>query len=125
MGYLNPEDQKRCAAKHYADNKDLYKARAMAHNKKTKEAVKAFLAEYLQSHPCVDCGESDSIVLEFDHRDRNTKEFNIGDAVRRRYSLTRTKKEVEKCDVRCANCHRRKTYFENNNPGFIPQTQQI
>lgn len=67
-----------------------------------------FLHNYLKSHPCIDCGESDPIVLEFDHQDATVKSFTIGkDAINR--SIEVIEKEIEKCVVRCANCHKRKT----------------
>jgi hypothetical protein len=67
-----------------------------------------FVFNYLQEHPCVDCGLSDPIVMEFDHvRGRKIKEVSqlVQDGVR----LERLSDEIAKCDVRCANCHRRKT----------------
>lgn len=75
-------------------------------SKKRIQEVKAWMWEYLNNHVCVDCGESDPIVLEFDHRE--DKEANLG-AVINVWGLPRIKREVAKCDVRCANCHRRKT----------------
>jgi len=58
-------------------------------------------------HPCVDCGECDPIVLQFDHT--RGKKFNIGDAGRKGLSLPVVLREISKCEVRCANCHQRKT----------------
>lgn len=63
---------------------------------------------YLQSHPCIDCGESDPMVLQFDHREDSIKEFNIGQSWQRKGWNT-ILREIEKCDVRCANCHQRIT----------------
>lgn len=68
------------------------------------------LREYLKNHHCVDCGESDPIILEFDHTDPKHKKFNIGDAAKRGFALQTVLDEVAKCEVRCANCHRKKTY---------------
>jgi hypothetical protein len=65
-----------------------------------------FLIEFLADHPCVDCSESDPIVLEFDHR--GDKLFNISNGLRDRNWQT-VLAEMEKCDVVCANCHRRRT----------------
>jgi hypothetical protein len=54
----------------------------------------------------VDCGETDPLVLEFDHlRD---KRFNIGNALPYR-NWASILAEIEKCAVVCANCHRRRT----------------
>jgi hypothetical protein len=68
------------------------------------QAVYAYLAE----HPCVDCGESDPVVLDFDHV-RGQKFMNVKRMLAGTYSLKRIFEEIEKCDVRCANCHRRAT----------------
>jgi len=68
------------------------------------------LWEYLLTHPCADCGESDPVVLEFDHF--KVKELAISNMLRRRFSWSAIEKEIEKCDVRCSNCHRRKTAKE-------------
>ena len=62
---------------------------------------------YLLAHPCVDCGEADPVVLEFDHR--ANKRAQIVDLMRRHASWTDVLAEIQQCDVRCANCHRRRT----------------
>jgi hypothetical protein len=67
-----------------------------------------FILEYLSTHPCVDCGENDPIVLDFDHV-RNKKFKNVGILCLNGFSVDKIKEEIDKCDVRCANCHRRKT----------------
>ena len=66
--------------------------------------------DYLSTHPCVDCGETNPIVLEFDHLGDKTD--TIAHMVGMGVSLERIKKEVAKCEVRCANCHRIKTVNE-------------
>lgn len=63
--------------------------------------------QYFMEHPCVDCGETDPIVLTFDHiRD---KHFNVSDGMRQGYSMSTIWAEIAKCEVRCGNCHLRKT----------------
>lgn len=74
---------------------------------------KQFVWDYLLEHPCVDCGESDPIVLEFDHV-RGEKIINISNAVGHGWGREKILAEIEKCDVRCANCHRRKTHSRSN-----------
>jgi hypothetical protein len=63
---------------------------------------------YLTAHPCVDCGESDPIVLEFDHRDPSKKRASISKLISH-VTWAALQREIAQCDVRCANCHRRRT----------------
>ena len=71
--------------------------------------MKTFILNYLQSHPCIACGETDPVVLEFDHREPSDKLWSVCEAVRLRVSIKTLEREIAKCDVLCANCHRRKT----------------
>ena len=66
------------------------------------------LLDYLAEHPCVDCGESNPIVLEFDPM-RDTKKFSLRNHFAHGSSWQVILKEIETCEVRCANCHRLKT----------------
>lgn len=66
------------------------------------------LIDYLNEHPCVDCGETDIVVLEFDHRDPSTKRAKIANVLGS-WNWKTILTEIEKCDVRCANDHRRRT----------------
>lgn len=104
------EYQKKRSRAHYLKNAEHVKARTKKNRVIYQQTALRWIYEYLLSHPCVDCLESDPIVLEFDHREGTEKVFNIADATSGRVSLDRIKEEVEKCDVRCANCHRRMTY---------------
>lgn len=70
------------------------------------------LWNYLSNNPCVDCGESDPVVLDLDHV-RGEKEINIGEEVHN-LAWPRIMKEIEKCEVRCANCHFRVTAIRSN-----------
>lgn len=87
-----------------------YKIRINKNNTEVRKRNRQFIWDYLSSHPCVDCGEKDPVVLEFDHV-RDSKSFNMATGSRW-LSLEKIKKEIEKCDIRCANCHRRKTALE-------------
>ena len=65
---------------------------------------------FLSGKECADCGEVDPVVLEFDHIERTEKFKTIARMLSGHYSWSSLEKEIRKCDVRCANCHRRKTY---------------
>lgn len=97
---------------HYNENKKEYVARVAKNNKRYKREAKEYVLKYLQENPCIDCGEDDPIVLDFDHRGDKIK--NIPRMLQNGTSLSTIKKEIAKCDVRCANCHRRKTAGERS-----------
>jgi hypothetical protein len=91
---------------HYLANKERYIALAGQRKKALIEERTQYLVTFLREHPCVDCGEADPLVLEFDHlRD---KKFAISAGLQgRRWQDVLD--EIAKCEVVCANCHRRRT----------------
>lgn len=107
---VDPAKQKVWYKRHYEKNKVAILAKIRANNKKRIAAATDYVAEYLLANPCIDCGESDLVCLDFDHRDRAQKSFNISSSVRSSgVSVENLAVEIAKCDVRCANCHRRRT----------------
>lgn len=111
MPFNDIEKQREASRRHYAKHKERVIAKAKVYSKAARERVRAYINNYLKAHPCTDCGETDPIILEFDHvGEAGTKKFNISDATRRGYGMNKIKAEIEKCEVRCANCHRKKTY---------------
>ena len=80
---------------------------------------------------CVKCGyNKNPKALEFNHidpsnkyRDRNGKTVDISrmaiasgknSAEKSRYAIKTILKEIEKCEILCANCHREHTFPESN-----------
>ena len=64
-----------------------------------------WINEYKIQKRCMRCHISDPRVLDFHHRDEKDKLFSVGE-FRWAVGFDRIKKEIEKCDVVCANCHR-------------------
>ena len=78
-----------------------------------KKTIRAFLAEYYMTHPCVDCGEDDITVLDFDHL--LEKNFGMNKAISDVMPIERIKAELEHGEVRCSNCHRKITAERTRN----------
>jgi hypothetical protein len=93
---------------HYERNRATYIANARRNTVSYRADTLRRLADYLRHNPCVDCGETDLLVLEFDHRDPSTKRMSVSSMLEG-YSWLQIEAEIGKCDVRCANCHRRRT----------------
>jgi hypothetical protein len=70
----------------------------------------AWLYGRLSRSRCVDCGETDPVVLEYDHR--SDKRCGVTQLAWHEYSIATIAAEIAKCDVRCSNCHRRRTAQE-------------
>lgn len=58
---------------------------------------------------CNRCDENHIACLEFHHTDPSTKEANIGSKVRS-WSTKKLLEEIAKCEILCANCHRKEHY---------------
>lgn len=102
------------------DCKSKYNKEWLAKNKKRQNRIVAerhrklhneaneFLWNYKLAHSCVDCGENDPIVLEFDHV-RGEKVEAVGKMARDEKPIEKVLEEIAKCEVVCANCHKRRT----------------
>ncbi len=97
---------------HYIKNKSKYLAKAKVWNAKQTPCLRKFIVEYLNTHNCVDCGAEDIRVLDFDHE--QNKYMGIANMIRNCHSLDSVRQEIKKCKVRCANCHRIKTFVRGN-----------
>src|ERR1700704_2805602 len=93
---------------HYERNKATYIANARRNSARYRVENLERIVEYLRAHPCVDCGEADLVVLDFDHLDPRTKRMPVSKMIED-FSWAEISKEIAKCDVRCANDHRRRT----------------
>ena len=91
---------------HYRRNKPDYIAKAAAWKLKRRRENVVPLLEYLASHPCVDCGETDPVVLQFDHV--RGKDQLISTMLSECRNWDCILYEIQKCEVRCANCHWRR-----------------
>jgi hypothetical protein len=98
---------------HYLANKQRYIDQAAERARRIAEERAEYLVAFFKSHPCTDCGEPDPVVLEFDHL--SDKRFDVGKGIRDR-NWQSVLDEIAKCEVVCANCHRRRTAHRG---GFI------
>ena len=103
------EKQKVYQQRWYQKNKETHGKNVKRNKALARDRARAWRTKYLDTHPCVDCGESDHVVLDFDHVE-GEKLFDISTAVYSGYATQTLEDEAAKCEVRCANCHRRVTH---------------
>ncbi len=85
-------------------------ARKRASGAKARQRNYVFLRQYVKDHPCVDCGQVFHFAaMDFDHV-RGEKVAGISRLAAQPASMEKILAEVAKCDIRCANCHRTRTF---------------
>ena len=91
--------------KYYYNNKQEYRLR----DKKNRKRMALQIRE-IKNVPCKDCGKKyPPYVMDFDHRDKTKKICVISGIAKTGMSWEKILKEVAKCDIVCANCHRMRT----------------
>lgn len=94
----------------YQKNKERLITKAKENNIKNATEMRQLVLNYLKNNSCVHCGESNILVLEFDHL--KDKKFNIAQLANKwKENLL---SEMAKCQVLCANCHKIKTHEQRN-----------
>lgn len=96
--------------RYYEENRERILESNRRRTKARTQEIRNILVEFKLSNPCMDCGENDPVVLDFDHIIPKNKEFTISRATSHRPRYERLLNEIVKCRIVCANCHRRRTY---------------
>jgi hypothetical protein len=98
---------KACFRAYFRARGDLHRRQTSLAKRRRQAEAKAFALELIGRDGCVDCGEPDPVVLEFDHLADKVRDVArmLSDGAR----LARVEAEVAKCEVVCACCHRRRT----------------
>lgn len=98
------------AKRYYDEHRDEHVQLMMQRRAAARDQAVVAVGEHLLANPCVDCGEGDVRVLDFDHLPGSGKSAEVMRLVRNGYSVARVMVEIAKCEVRCRNCHAKVTY---------------
>jgi len=84
-------------------------ARESEAKKRRQEEARILVESVKAGKPCLDCGGTfPSCAMDFDHlRD---KKYSVSEMIRRAYLVDTIKREIEKCELVCSNCHRIRTH---------------
>ena len=94
----------------YEGNKETHLEQVKARKREARNVAREYVYDYLSTHPCTECGESDPRVLEFHHV--GGKDMAISQMTGGGYPVSTIQAEIDRCIVLCANCHRKKTMDE-------------
>ena len=89
---------------HYERNRQSYIDGAAARKVRNRDHIR----QIKMKSTCADCGLADWRVLEFDHLPGTVKDKGIANILGG-WSIARIDKEIAKCEIVCANCHRIRT----------------
>jgi hypothetical protein len=98
---MNNEQKSKYAKERYKKNRE----RLLEYQNKRYNDTLDIFQRWRKTLKCCRCGENDVACLEFHHSNPETKENNVIRMVSR--SVKSVIKELKKCVVVCANCHRR------------------
>jgi hypothetical protein len=96
-----------CFAAYFRARGDMHRRQSRAAKRARQGRLRAHVLEYLREHPCVECSEADPIVLEFDHVAEKTADISA--LLTATATIATVDAEMARCEVVCANCHRRRT----------------
>lgn len=85
-------------------NREYYIDKAKKRMNRTRADARTYVFDYLTEHSCIDCGEARIPCLVFDHVN-DDKIDSVSRMVSLGTPLDTIAAEIEKCEVRCANCH--------------------
>lgn len=84
--------------------------------RKRRKALQQWLRDWKAEHKCERCPEDHPACLDFHHKDPKSKEGNMAEIAHSRgWGIERMKKEISKCLLLCANCHR-KLHWKEKRP---------
>jgi len=83
---------------------------SLSRNVRCRRRKQSMVAEIKESEGCNNCGiDISPVALDLHHTDKDDKFMDVSTMITQGYSYDRIRKEVEKCDILCANCHRIET----------------
>ena len=110
MPYKDREQQLEAQRQYYKEHKNEKRQR----DRRTRKERAQWFRDILSKESCIKCGESDIACLDYHHRNPSEKEGGVGSMVNSFRPKKKILEEIAKCDVLCANCHRKHHWYETH-----------
>lgn len=91
--------------KYYNENKEYHKKVIVVRNISARQKARDYIASIKTK--CSICDEVEKCCLEFHHIDPSKKEHTVSRLLASNPTISTIQKEVDKCIILCANCHRK------------------
>lgn len=97
--------------RYYAENQEHHCKVVRKRNLKRQKEAQDYVLSVLTGAKCTDCPVTDVRVLEFDHvKSKGKKLKHVSKMINEGYGIEMLQKEIAKCEIVCANCHRIRTF---------------
>lgn len=106
MPYKDKAKQLEAQRKWYAKNKARHKKTVAENNAAYRRECNEKMRALKAGKTCSRCPEGRWQCLDYHHIDPSTKEYTVGKMVAQRLSWELIEREISKCILLCANCHR-------------------
>ncbi len=104
MAYKNIEESRAAIRRHYYANKEKY----LEKNRRRREKLRSFVRQLKESAVCTDCKQKyPYYVMDFDHLENKE---GLVSYFAKNLQEGALRRELEKCEIVCANCHRIRTF---------------
>ena len=113
--HKDPEKRRESHRKYMRDWYQKNKSKQLKYNKSVKKAYKAWWKEYKATLSCNRCGENHPATIDFHHKNPAEKKTSVYELTNNNMGRERVMEEVAKCEVLCANCHRKEHWEEGGN----------
>ena len=97
-----------CFRAYFRARDTVHRAQVQEGIERRRAAAREVVLDVLRAGACKDCGEDEIVVLDFDHY-LGEKDEAISQLVHQGAALPRLRRELARCELVCANCHRRRT----------------
>lgn len=110
MPYIDIEKKKANAREYHKKTWEIRREKHYKLAQKRKKEIREWFRDFKTKLKCVECGESHFSCLDFDHSNPSEKYGDVSSMVSMGFGKETILKEINKCVVRCKNCHSKRTF---------------
>ena len=107
MPFKDPEVRRAKQALYSKKYYEKNKTKVITNINARKKVSRAWFTAYKATLFCIECGENHPAALDFHHKNPKKTDKKVNELVSDGHTKKRIQEEIDKCEVLCANCHRK------------------